>query len=310
MPPRRKTRVREAREEFEFETLPARDVSPHEATSLLVAGPPKSGKSKFLSTLAEEGPTLLIATLEREASSWGYQQTNPDTILLEDKGWRPTQGRFEATAFLRFLELTDRLQDDEDYRVVLLDCGTQLGQYGWYEALKVFKVASPADMEDRDNRFRPYTKLADLMRQAIDGLVALKFAKVPKHVIISWHLQPAKDDMVAFDKAAQTHVKKLSADTRGAGSEYLGDYLPEIQGGFRRKISGLVDGVVFTDILFERPPKGSRSRDKRPRYVLQVLADEERMASIPGPLPEEKYIDNDWKYLKPLLGAGDYEEDE
>lgn len=307
MPTRRKPRREE--EEFEFEVLPARDVSPREATSLLVAGPPKSGKSKFLSSLAKEYPTLLIATLEREASSWGYQQTNPDTILLEDPGWRPSRGRFEATAYNRFLALTDKLQDDEDYRVVLLDCGTQLGVYAWYESLKAFGVASPADMEDKDNRFRPYTKIADLMRQAIDGLVALKFAKVPKHVIISWHLQPAKDDTIAFDKAAQSHVKKLSADTRGAGSEYLGDYLPEMPGGFRRKIAGLVDGVVFTDVLFERPPRESRGRDKRPRYVLQVVADEERMASLPGPLSEEKYIDNDWEYLKPLLGVESYEEE-
>ncbi len=296
---------------FTFEILPARDVSPHEAASLLVAGPPKTGKSKFLSSMAKEGPTLLIATMEREASSWGYQQTNPDTILLEDKLWRPNQERFEADAYLRFMEIMEWLIDDEEYRVVLLDNGTELGEFGWHESLKGFGVGSPADMEDRDNRFRPYTKIADLMRQALDGLTALKFAKKPKHVGISWHLQPTKDDTIAFDKSTQSHVKKVSADAKAEGSEYLGSYLPTLQGGFRRKIAAMVDGVVYTHVLHERARKTKRTKKlreqvtepsgTRPRYVLQVIADEDRMASVPGPLPPEKYIDNDWAYLKPLL---------
>ena len=202
------------------------------------------------------------------------------------------------------------LIDDDEYRVVLVDNGTELGEFAWHESLKGFGVGSPADMEDRDNRFRPYTKIADLMRQALDATVALKFAKKPKHVGIAWHLQPTKDDTVAYDKSAQAHVKKTSSDKKAAGSEYLGDYLPTLQGGFRRKIAAMVDGVVYTHVFHERPKrvKGKSLRDSvgsgtRPHYMIQVVADEERMASVPGPLPPEMFIDNDWACLKPLLGV-------
>ena len=297
-------RKKQPEPEFEFEVIPARELSPREATSLLVMGPPKTGKSHFLASMAEEGPTLLIATLERETSSEGYQRWNPDTILLDDYGWRPSQGRFETKGFQRFLDLVDELAEDEEYKVILLDNGTELGEFAWHEALRPFGVASPGDMDDRDNRFRPYTKIADLMRQALDGLLALKTAPVPKHVVVAWHIQPTKDDTVAYDKTTQSHAKKLSGDTRGEGVEYGGSVLPTMPGGFRRRVAGLFDGVVYTDKLYERKKgKGGRVlKDKRPRYVIQVIPDEERDASIPGLTPPEMYIDNEWSALKPLLG--------
>jgi hypothetical protein len=271
---------------------------------LLDLGPPKTGKSHMLSTLCAEGKTLLISTLPRETSSEGYQKYNPDTILLKDSGWRPTQGRFEADAFQQFLNLMDTLATDEEYRVVLLDSGTELGEFAWHAALSPFKVASPADMDDRDNRFRPYTKIADLMRQALDGLLALKDAPLRKHVGIAWHLQTTKDDQVVFDKAVQTQVKKASADTKGGDVEYMGTVLPMLQGGFRRKIAGLADAVVYSHVQFKRVTRkaGTPGSDKQASYVIQVAPDEDRHAGIPAILPPEiVYIPNNWQELKKLL---------
>ena len=87
-----------------------------------------------------------------------------------------------------------------------------------------------------------------------------------------------------------------------------------MQGGFRRKIAAMVDGVVYTRVFHERVKqvKGKSLRSSvgsgtRPRYMIQVVADEERMASVPGPLPPEMFIDNDWEHLKPLLGVHEEE---
>lgn len=308
---KRPSRKQPPKDEFEFEIFEAHELSPREAVCLLVGGPAKTGKSKFLSSMSIEGETLLIATLQREATSWGYQQTNPDVILLQDPEWRPSRQRFEAEAYLKLIALLEDLSNDDKYKVVLLDNGTQAGVYAWHEALKPFGVASPGEMEDRDNRFRPYTTMGDLMEQMFDALLALKTAPLPKHVGIAWHLQPTKDDQVVFDKAKQTHTKKVSADTKGEDVEYLGDVLPMLQGGFRRKIASLADGVVYTHLQLpqaraKRVTKGRRAKaassDGQPRYMLQVLPDAERHAGIPGPMPPHKYIDNDWAVLRELLG--------
>jgi len=285
----------------------ARDLSPHIASAVLFLGPPGTGKSHAMASMCEEGKTLLIATLPREATSEGYQRYNPDLLLLEDKGWRPSQGRFEATAFDQFLHLMDDLAEDEEYKVILVDNGTVLGDFAWHKALASFGVASPGDMDDKDNRFRPYTRIADYMDQAINALLALKTAPVPKHLGVAWHLQPTKEDTVVFVQGQQT--KKLSADTRGADVQYEGNVLPMMQGGFRRKIAGLLDVVVFSDILYSFPTdnKGKRvpGSSKQPQYVLQVRPNEERHTKLPGLLPADDYIPNEWVDLKALLSGGE-----
>lgn len=296
-------------EGFQFEILPARDLSPHTGIFLLVLGPPKVGKSYTLASFCSEGPTLLIATLQREATSWGYQEQNPDTILLEDRDWRPEQGRLNTDAFQRFLDLMDQLSQDDHYKVVIVDSGTELAEYAWRDALRGLGVGSPADFDDRDNRFRPYTKIADLMRQALDAMLLLKTAPLPKHVAVSWHLQSVKDDQIITDPASHQKVKKVSADRAAATVEYLGDVLPMMQGGFRRRIAGLADAVVFAHCVQEFPTdrNGKRivGREKEPRYVLQVRPDGDRHAGIPGPMPPTKFLDvtnkNAWHELKALL---------
>jgi hypothetical protein len=288
-----------------FEIGEARDLSPHRASAVLFLGPPGTGKSHAMASMCEEGKTLLIATLPREATSEGYQRYNPDLLLLEDKGWRPSQGRFNATAFQQFLDVMDTLAEDDEYRVILIDNGTELGEFAWHEALKPFGVGSPGDMDDRDNRFRPYTKIADYMQQAINAMLALKTAPLPKHVGVAWHLQPTKEDQVVFDRTVGQQVKKLSADTRSEGVQYEGNVLPMLQGGFRRKIAGLLDVVVYSDILYdyETDAKGKRvvGKGKQPHYMLQVRPNEERHTKLPGLLPEMAYIPNEWEALKSLL---------
>lgn len=302
-PPKRPPPRKAEEPEFEFEILPARELSASEAIVLLVLGPPKVGKSHLLSSLCAEGKSLLISTLAREASSEGYQKHNPDVIRLSDPGWRPSRGKFDATAYTRFLELMETLADDDEYKVVLLDSGTELGEFAWHEALRPFGVASPADMEDKDNRFRPYTKIADLMRQALDALLLLKEAPLPKHVGIAWHLQNTKDDQVVFDQAKQAKVTKASADSKGESVEYMGSVLPMMQGGFRRKIAALADAVVYSHVQYERVPRvGKPGSDQHPKYVIQIVPDEERHAGIPAIVPAGMtFIPNEWKSLKKLL---------
>jgi len=322
MPPRASTK-KQPKEEFVFEVLSANDLDPRETLMHMVCGPPKTGKSWLLGQMCEEGPTLLIAFLQREVSSVQYQIHNPDVILLEDTEWKPeppgkngeVKGTYNATAYSRFIELLELLQEDkivsasgEPYRVVLIDSGTELAEAGWHEALQPMGVMDPAYLGPGENSFGPYTALDSLMDKALKGIQLLKTAPTPKYVGITWHVQPTKDDTVirVGDRQSGYTKEKKSADHKGEGVEYEGSILPMVRGRFRRKVFGLVDAVTWTAVK-HHTDKGSKKdelsgeRVSTPVYLLQVRSDEERHCGLPGLLPEYPFIRNNWRELKALL---------
>jgi hypothetical protein len=316
MPPKKRL---QPDEEFQFEVLPAQDMNPDAGVLIVVAGPPGTGKSWFLGQMCQEGPTLLIATLAREASSWQYQQHNPDVILLEDTEWEPLppgrsgtpRGSYVANAFLRSLDIIEALATDElvneqgePYKVVLIDSGTEWAEAGWHEALMPFGVMDPAYMRNDDNRFGPYTALDGLLTRGVKAVQRLKTAPTPKHIGLSWHVQAAKEDTTerVGDKQAGYTLKKQSADHRAEGIEYEGSVLPMVRGQFRRRLFGLVDAFVWTDIHHDKKRTKSGKMESRPAYVIQAVSDEERICKVPGPLPADAFIPNDWPTFKKLLG--------
>lgn len=267
--------------------------------SLVVAGPPGTGKSWFLGSMAEKGPTLLLATMAREAKSVRYQQHNVDVVLLEDEKWRPTAGSFEATAFTSFLNIIEELLDDDHYHNIIIDSGTELGEHAWHEAMKVHGVASPAEMSDNRSRWLPYEQLDILLDQAVKGCVALtSLPPKPKNVAFSWHTQPPKDDTVE-----QGGTKK-SADNRGEGVEYEGNVLPMIRGRFRRRLAGQVDAFLLTELTMKMGA-GSKSLKHGlvPTYEIQVRPNPERHTKFPGVLPNVSFIPNEFTELEKLILA-------
>lgn len=308
-------------QEFTFEVIPARELSPQDASCIVVGGPPGTGKSTFLGRMAQEGPTLLLATLQRETSSWIYQEKNVGTMLFEDREWQPDvpaddgtrRGNYAAHAHKRLLDALEMLRNDEitaengePYKVVLLDSGTEAGENAWHRALAPYRVPDPSFLGRDDNRYGPYTALDQAMDQLVKALQALKTAPVPKHIGISWHVQPTKDDTVERigDKQTGYTVKKQSADHKTEGIEYEGSILPMVRGRFRRRLFSLVDAFIWTDIQYDKTRDTKGKVETTPKYVLQVVSDEERHCKLPGPLPAQKYIPNDWKTFKKLLALG------
>jgi len=279
----------------------ANDLSPHSGLSLVVAGPPGTGKSWFLGTMAETGPTLLIATLSREVNSVNYQRNNVDVVLLEDLGWMPSLDppRYEATAFADFLQLINDLYDDDYYKNVIIDSGTELAEAAWHEALKPHGVASPADMEDKRSRWLPYETLDILLDQAIKSAVSLtKLSVKPKNVGIAWHVQPPKDD--TYDSSTST--TKKSADHKSEGVEYEGKVLPMIRGRFRRRLAAQVDAYIYTDIKWEvEEGKKAGKKERSANFVVQVSPHQDRHTKLPGPLPAKKFIPNDFSTFMGLI---------
>lgn len=273
--------------------------------SLVIAGPPGTGKSWFLGSMAETGKTLLIATLAREAKSVMYQRHDVDVILLQDNGWVPSSGKFEAESFTKFLDVIEWLKDDEEYKNIVVDNGTELAEAAWHEAMSIHGVATPAEMDDQRSRWLPYDQLDIYLDQAIKGIVSLTDdAARPKNVGISWHTQPPKDD--TYDTKTQT--TKASADSKGEGVEYEGTMLPMIRGRYRRRLAGQVDCYLMTDLQHnikreEGKTTLSLTKGIQPEYKVQVRPNKERHTKFPGELPNIAYIDNEFKYLVELITA-------
>lgn len=284
--------------------VPAHDLSllGKGGISFVIAGPPGTGKSWFLGSMAESGKTLLIATLPREAKSVLYQVHNVDVILLQDTNWVPSAGKFGAEAFTSFLDVVEWLQGDDTYRNVCVDNGTELAEAAWHEAMSVHGVASPAEMEDTRSRWLPYDQLDIYLDQAIKGVVALTTnSKLPKNVGISWHTQPPKDD--TYDSATKT--VKESADSKGKDVEYEGDALPMIRGRYRRRLAGQVDAFLMTELQHnvKRDKLTHSLKGVQPEYKVQVRPNKKRHTKFPGTLPDVAYIDNEFKYLVELIKA-------
>lgn len=258
----------------------------------VIAGPPGTGKSTVLGSMADvlgRDKVLLLATLAREAESWKYQTDPPiPRIIFQDSGWVPTLGKLEATAFRSFLDTLEYLHDiDEQFDGVIVDSGTELAELGWHLSMVPHGVATPAEMDGDKSRFLPYESLDIHLSSAVNKLQALtKTAKRPKHVLVSWHVQAPKDDTT--EKVGSDRVRKESADNAGKGVEYEGDVLPMVRGRFRRRVASQFDAMLYTEIQFTVPQ--GLSRGVEPQYMLQVRPNPERHSKFPGPLPGQTYL--------------------
>lgn len=286
--------------------------------AFVVAGPPGTGKSTLLGSMAEVVENVLVlATLPRELESWLYQKYALPYILFEDPEWVPAvlgekknaqenvlkAGKYNARAFAHFLEVLEWLRmEDEQYDAIIVDSGTELAELGWHAALAPFGVSTPSQIEGR-SRWLPYETLDTHLSAAVDSLVSLsQSAKRPKHVGISWHTQPPKDD--AIDDGGGTKVKKESADSAGAGVEFEGHVLPMVRGRFRRRLSNKVPTFVYTDVKIAYDVGSGLSRSNAAtsvEYRIQVRPDMDRHTKLPGPLPVTQYIPNNFKALTKLL---------
>lgn len=273
-----------------FEVVKARDRSPLEGSLTIPVGPPGLGKSWFAGTMAEylKGEVLVIATLPREGNSYLYQKHNLDTVFVTDDEWDPSARSFKATGYDKLMEIGKDLRKDTKYGGIILDNGTEAGELAWHSALAPLGIGDPNDMPRGGNRFGPYTamsaKLGDLITRYSFLTGKSGLVERPKLVCIPWHVQPQKEAMADED----------SADEKGHGVEYEGNFLPMIRGSFRRRLMAVVDNFVYADIV---SVAGRNELSKKEnKFCIQVVSDREKHVKTGGVVADaSKLIDG--KYL-------------
>jgi hypothetical protein len=232
--------------------------------------------------LSPRDEVLLIATLPREVKSWKYQEYDPDTILIEEAGtWDPLNKSYKPTAFRETASLLDELVQDEKYRAIIIDNGTEVGEFAWHDSLAPLKIGDPNELGTGGNRFAPYTSIRERMENFImkvNRLTNPKACAREKHIIIPWHVQEPKDD--------ETSKKDV---------EYAGKELPMIRGGFRRRIGQKIDVIVY---MTRKVADGG----KKVEYKLQVVSDMEKHCKVPCQVPQGvKFINPTYEALLQLI---------
>lgn len=265
--------------------------------SVAILGSPGTGKSTFAGSVGKYCKTKLLATKPREANSWMYRETGiyKEAEIFHDPKWRPSAGLWEATGYNRLIRRLWELYEDKEYEAVILDPFTDVVDLAAQEILKSENAASPRDMRDSMSF---YGTLKYKLAEVVDAMTALQFAPKPKHVIVTVHTQPAKEDSSRPNGPAP-------ADKTGAGVEYEGRVLPAIEGGYRRVFAGEFDVVMFSDVRTKRRFVTGKPPVEEVEYFLQATPDADRHAkSVLGPVLATKEIPNDFGEMLRIIRGG------
>lgn len=238
--------------------------------TVLIVGPPGTGKSWLLGTASDvesiEKP-LLLAPKPREINSYNYRKNGIDYEVYRDHGWAPAIDRYESGAFTRLYTRILSLYEDETYDAILLDPLTDAVMLAAHELLESERAETPRDLRDSIGFYGALKYKLKGFTQALTGLASPDIAR-PKHVFVTVHAQPTKEEDIKG---------KTTAEAAAKGVEFLGDALPMIEGGYRREIAGEFDIVGYSALKYRLERSGTKM-ERVADYVVQLNADPERHA--------------------------------
>jgi hypothetical protein len=214
----------------------------------LFIGAPGTGKSELLGSIGEvvaADEVVLICPKPNEANSAGYQRHGFKAEVFRDHRWRPEAQMFEADGYSRLMKRLYELYDDAQTRVVIFDPLTDAVTLLAHHILKAHQVASVGDLPSKD-----------LPR--------------PKHVFVTVHAQPAKEDDIKGNATAEKEAK---------GVTYYGDVMPSLEGSYRQEIAADFDIVGYTSINHTTSVVSGKMQ-KETKFLVQLAPDKDRHAKV------------------------------
>ena len=243
--------------------------------SIAIGGPPGTGKSWFASSIADivgAEHTLALCAKPREAASYGYTSRGIKTELFTDLGWRPSLKMFETGGFMAFMRRLWDLMSDDQYDAVLVDPFTDVAELVAHELLKKDNASTARETNDTMGF---YGELRPKLIEVTRCITQLQFAARPKHVIVTVHMQPIKEEA----PAKKGEVAKKAQDKKAQGWMFEGGALPAFEGSAKYLWASEFDAFLLSDVVtrFDSKLKPPRSVTE---YVIQVRPDNERHATI------------------------------
>jgi len=279
--------------------------------SIVVLGAPGTGKSYFAGSICEvvdPSRVLLMCPKPREKTSALYRKygiTNTAEVYTDMAGWNPEKSRYDAKAWRKLYDRVDSLLSDDKYDAIILDPFTDAVDLLEHHIIAPHKVGSPGEMTDTQGFYRQLKdKSADFI-QRLTALADSSVAKSPKFIVVTMHVQPAKDGQQ--QSVRQGGGIKPSADMRGEGIEFEGHVLPQMEGAYRRRMAADFGLVVYTDVKNgSRMNQETKKMEQYTDFRIQVRCSEERHAKmapiVADSVPE--HLPNTFKTLFGYLQAG------
>lgn len=234
----------------------------------LIVGPPGTGKSWMAGSLAEFGPTHLIAFKPKEVDSHNYNAHGVEHDLFHDPLWSPSTERYEASGWQDFVGRMHELLRDDEVENVILDPLTDLHVLIKHEIAKKENASSIGDMRDS---LGAWGDVRARWEEAANLITSLAFAPTPKNV------------------AAVVHAKvPTEEEEEKRNVEFMGEVLPAIQGGFKTVLEGEFHLVLHTRVVSGRETK----------YMVEVTASSKRHNKVSiAPQLSELKVENDFASL-------------
>lgn len=268
-------------------------------TALFIA-PPGAGKSWMLGSILECAGVeraLLLAAKPREANSYMYRKHRDrlDVETFRDHAWAPAADSFKAGAFTTLFKRILTLYEDETYDAIILDPLTDVAYLAAHELMQHERVSTPRDLRDPIGFYGALKYKMKDFTQSLTGLAATSLAR-PKHVLVSIHAQPFKDEDLKG---------KATMESKAQGSKFLGEVLPMMEGGYRGEIAGEFDVVGFNSLKYENVKVGN-TITREARFVVQLNADPERhaKAAVVPRLKEKEVANNMNEIFRVIEEAG------
>jgi energy-coupling factor transporter ATP-binding protein EcfA2 len=266
-------------------------------TSIICLGPPNTGKSTLMSTVAKIVPperVKLITLRAKESSSWGYQKyglADSGSVIIDDE-WRPDLGMFKATGYRNLLQELVNLYRSDKYDAVIVDPLTDAFDLASHDILAQDKVATPKDLDGKNASLAYYGAMRKKSVNIVRDLAMLTVGPHPKWVLTAIHTQPVAEENIV--KSNKQH-----SDARARGARFEGDVLPQMEGGYKYDMVGEFALKLYTRV--------KTSPSKLPEYLVQVTADSRRFAGLGvAPALESKHLPNDLaEIIKAIEGAND-----
>lgn len=265
----------------------------------LVIGPPKTGKSTLLGSWAEivEPEEIeLICPKPQEIDSFMYQQhgLSEQAHIFRDHQWMPAADSYEADGYLRLMRHILGLYHDEEKKVVLLDPLTDVADLAAHDLLKGERASTAKEARDTIGH---YGGIFDRLRDVTQALVGLASADLPqpKHVFVSVHAQPTKEEDIKGD---------ATEEGRSRGVQFFGDVLPMLTGKYRRVISGEFSLVGYSSIKHDYERVGNKAQSIT-KYIVQFVPDSEKHGGVRmSPMLARKELPNNMEaVLEAVLEA-------
>lgn len=263
----------------------------------LFVGAPGSGKSDMLGSIGEIVPAsevVLLCPKPNEANSAKYRQYGFKAEVFRDHMWRPEAGKWEADGYSRLINRLYALYEDTEKSVIILDPLTDAVTLAAHQILKAEQAATPAHLRDKLGYYSSMkARLKDLVT-TLTGLASPDLPR-PKHVFVSVHAQPAKEDDIKGNATAEKEAK---------GITYFGDVMPSLEGSYRQEIAAEFDIVGYTTVKHSteqiREVGKPMRMERRTQYLVQLTPDNERHAKVRLARGLEKEMENN---LPALLRA-------